>query len=69
MSAWNLKPQIPLRKLLEQHPEWADLPIAVDDPDRGGGECTFPQVYALIPAEGEEGFKDPAYNCLVFTGG
>lgn len=68
MSAWELNAEITLRKLLEQHPEWADLPIAVNDPDRGG-ECTFPLVYALIPAAGEEGFGDPSYNCLVFSGG
>jgi hypothetical protein len=66
---FNLDREITLRKLVEQHPEWADLPIAVEAPDRGVGECTWPMVYTLIPEEGEEGFGNPEYNCLVLMGG
>ncbi len=69
MAAFELRGDITLRALLAEHPEWADLPIAVADTDRGGGQCTWPLVYALIPQEGEEGFGDPAYNCLVFSSG
>lgn len=64
---FELDPNITLRKLLEKHPEWADLPIAVNAKE-GGGECTWPLVYPLIPVDGEEGFGDSSYNCLIFNG-
>ena len=65
---FELDPNITLRKLLEQHPEWADLPIGVYSTN-GGGECTWPLVYSIVPDEGEEGFGNLAYNRLIFSNG
>lgn len=64
---------ITLRQLLEQHPEWVDVPLKVYSEKNNGvvGASLHvePMVYYYKPELGEEHFGDKDVECLVVSSG